>query len=154
MVVKLEAGYRDSEIKQLFIGTLKWLVDTFEGETRKTQLYLVDGSSNITEAYSSRSYPKGTSHNVIANDLVQDLGLPKGQVVKFDSSAKTVSSRAVSGNTHQLIKELAQSNKYDYHIQDGKVNLLPTDKRLGKQCAYLTPETGLIGSPEPMTDLS
>lgn len=152
VVVKLEAGYVNDQIKLLFLGTLKRMEDNFEGETRKTTLYLTDGSSNTQEAYSSRSYPKGTSHNVIANDLIQDLGLPKGQISNFSAINKTTSSRAMSGNTHQLLKNLCSQNNHDYHIQDGTVNIIPTDKRLKKQCAYLTPDTGLIGSPEPIAD--
>jgi len=152
VVVKLEAGYVNDQIKLLFLGTLQRMEDNFEGDTRKTTLYLTDGKSNIQEAYSSRSYPKGTSHNTIANDLVQDLGLPKGQVSNFNSMSKTLSARSFSGNTHQLLKEICVQNKHDYHIQDGTVNIIPTDKRLKKQCAYLTPDTGLIGSPSPLAD--
>lgn len=150
IVVKLEAGYKSTNMKQLFIGTVDQIKDVFEGDTRKTSLELSDGTAFTREAHSSVSFPKGTPTNTVVKTLVKDLGLPKGNIVSFSEIDKVLTSRAMSGNTHQLLKTIAEMKDSDYHIQDGKVNIIPKAKRVKVESAYISPDTGLIGSPQPI----
>lgn len=150
VAVKLEAGYVSDKIKQLFLGTIDQIKDVFEGDTRKTTLEVSDGTAMTQEAHSTLSFPKGTKVNKVVDTLIKDLGIPKGIVVSFSELDRLLTSRSISGNTHQLLKTITEMNNADYHIQDGKVTIIPKSKRMKIVAPYLSPDTGLIGSPQPI----
>jgi len=59
--------------------------DDFTGKDRATTLKLGDGSVNVQEAMSSRSYPRGTPITTIVGELALDMGLPVARVDKVDN---------------------------------------------------------------------
>jgi len=150
VVVKLEAGYVGEELKQLCLSIVDHIVDKQDGATRKTELSLADGTANTKEAITSRTYARGVPYSIIRKDLIKDLGLPQGPSSDWATTDKTLVSRSMTGNTHQLLKTLCDMKDSDYHIQDGKVSIIQKGKRLTAQSAYISPDTGLIGSPEPL----
>lgn len=148
LAVALAVGYEGEELLMVFKGTVQWVSDTFDSTDRRTVLHCVDGGINIAEARTSRSYPKGTKIKNIVKDLVKDLGTTEGNIV-IDTDATISSSTALCGNTSTYIESMCKSIDHNVSIQDGSVYITPRSKMSSTRCAYISPDTGLLGSPEP-----
>ncbi|BBK09273.1 hypothetical protein [Klebsiella phage 05F01] len=148
LAVALSVGYQGQDLIMIFKGTVQWVSDTFSGTDRKTELNCVDGGINIQEARTSRSYQKGTKVKTIVNDLVTDMGTTRG-TVNIDSDAAISSPAHICGNTSANLESYCKSIDHNVSIQDGSVYITPRSKRSSNRSAYISPETGLIGSPQP-----
>lgn len=148
LAVALAVGYEGQELMMIFKGTVQWVSDTFNGTERRTVLHCLDGGINISEARTSRSYPKGTKVKTIVSDLVKDLGTTEGNI-HIDTDETVSSSVAMCGNTSHYLESICRGIDHNVSIQDGSVYVTPRSQMSGARSAYISPETGLIGSPEP-----
>jgi hypothetical protein len=148
LAVALAVGYEGQDLVMIFKGTVQWVSDTFNNTDRKTVLHCLDGGINIAEARTSRSYPKGTKVKKVVADLVKDLGTTEGNI-HIDTDQTLSSSSAMCGNTSHYLEHICRSIDHNVSIQDGSVYVTPRSQMSSARCAYISPETGLIGSPEP-----
>ena len=149
VAVALAVGYRDAgTLDVIFKGTVQWVSDTFNGVDRVTTLHCVDGGINLSLARSSRSYPKGTKVKDIINGLVTDLGATTGNVT-VDSSQTISSACAMSGSTSFYLNHICNGIDHNFSIQDGSVFITPRSKMFSNRSAYISADSGLIGSPQP-----
>lgn len=147
IAIVLEAGY-DGENQTIFSGTVEFVQDQWDGPTRKTKMILGDGTLNIYTAKTARSYQKGTALDVVLNDLVSDLKLPIGKVVKFGD--KTLQqSMAFTGNAANNLKNLADNTGSTFSVQDGAVYWTTQGKRFKKAVYEISADTGMHDSPTP-----
>lgn len=148
LAVALAVGYEGQDLVLIFKGTVQWVSDTFDNTDRRTVLHCLDGGINIAEARTTRSYPKGTQVKRMIADLVKDLGAIEGNI--HVSSSQTLSSASVMcGNTSHYLDNLCRSIDHNFSIQDGSVFITPRSQMSNARSAYISSETGLIGSPEP-----
>lgn len=148
LAVALAVGYEGEELVMVFKGTIQWVSDTFDSVDRKTILHCLDGGINIAEARTSRSYPKGTKIKRVVTDLVKDLGTTEGNI-HVDNDQTLSSATAMCGNTSHYLEHICKSIDHNVSIQDGSVYVTPRSQMSSARSAYISPETGLIGSPEP-----
>lgn len=148
LAVALAVGYEGQELIMIFKGTVQWVSDTFNDTDRKTVLHCLDGGINISQARTSRSYPKGTKIKTVVRDLVQDLGTNEGNI-HVDSEQSLSSSTAMCGNTSHYLEQICKGIDHNVSIQDGSVYVTPRSQMSSSRSAYISRETGLIGSPEP-----
>lgn len=148
LAVALAVGYEGQELIMIFKGTVQWVSDVFDGTERKTALHCLDGGINIAEARTSRSYPKGTKVKTIVKDLVKDLGTTEGNI-HIDTEEAVSSSVAFCGNTSHYLEGICRGIDHNVSIQDGSIYVTPRSQMSGARSAYISAETGLIGSPEP-----
>lgn len=141
------AGY-DGDERQIFSGTVEFMEDAWEGATRKTKFIFGDASLNIYRSVSSRSYKKGTQVNTILNDLISDLGLPKGRVIPFGAEA-IENSMAFQGNSATNLQTLAKNTGSTFSVQDGAVYWTREGERLKDVVFEISEETGMKESPTP-----
>ncbi|AKJ73453.1 hypothetical protein SP40_12 [Salmonella phage 40] len=119
IAIVLEAGF-DGENQMLFSGTVEFVQDKWDGHTRQTKMILGDATTNIMTAKTARSYKKGTPLDTVLNDLISDLKLPIGKVVKF--GAQTLQqSMAFTGNAANNLERLAKNTGSTFSVQDGAV---------------------------------
>lgn len=147
LAVMLHAGY-DGDEKLIFSGTVEHIMDEFPEETRKTKFILGDGTLNLKTANTARSYRKGTNLDLILNDLVSDLKLPKGRVVAF-GGATSQHAMAFSGNAAQNLENLARNTGSTFSVQDGAVYWTKEGSRFANMMFEISEEGGMIGSPTP-----
>lgn len=147
IAIMLEAGF-DGDNKMLFSGTVEFVQDVWDGHTRKTKLILGDATNNIMTAKTARSYRKGTSLDVILNDLVSDLKLPKGKIIPFGAETST-QSMAFSGNAATNLSKLAANTGSTFSVQDGAVYWTKQGKRLKQAVFEISAESGMHDSPTP-----
>lgn len=143
--VRLRAGYVDN-MKTIFKGNVEKVEDDDKGHTRETKIFVSDGGPAVKEALSYRSYPKGTNVDNILNDLMQDLGLPKGSVTKLGSPLVTNKPLYFTGNTARAITRLGKSLGLYFSVQDMTINLAAPVQPQYYLSALVTPDTGLVGS--------
>lgn len=148
LAVALAVGYEGEDLVMIFKGTIQWVSDTFDSVDRKTTLHCLDGGINIAEARTSRSYPKGTKIKRVVTDLVKDLGTTEGNI-HVDNDQTLSSATAMCGNTSHYLEHICKSIDHNVSIQDGSVYVTPRSQMSSARSAYISPETGLIGSPEP-----
>ena len=53
------------------------------------------------------------------------------------------------GNTSHYLESICRGIDHNISIQDGSVYVTPRSQMSSARCAYISPETGLVGSPEP-----
>lgn len=145
--VVLEAGY-DGENQMLFSGTVEFVQDKWDGNTRITKLILGDATNNLLTSKTSRSYRKGTPLDTVLNELISDLRLPTGKVIKF-GSATTQQAMAFSGSASQSLAKLAANTGSTFSVQDGAVYWTKQGKRLKQSVFEISSETGMHDSPTP-----
>jgi len=148
LAVALAVGYQGQEEVLIFIGTVQWVSDVWKGTDRLTELHCVDGGINISLANTSRSYPKGTKISKVIKDIAGDLGTNSGNL-SIDSDAAISSASHMCGNSSEYLESLCKSIDHNVSIQDGSVYITPRSQRQEKRSAYISPDTGLIGSPQP-----
>lgn len=149
--IVLEAGYESTDIKTILKGTVSKIIDKWRGDTRETTLRCSDGAVNVGEAVTSRSYPAGTPIKNIVKDLSSDLGTTTGKIEIDTELTHFNSPVGFMGSTSSQLAKLTDSINHNYSIQDGAIYITPRTKRLPQTCAYISPETGLKGEPEPLS---
>jgi hypothetical protein len=148
LAVLLHAGY-DGDEKLIFSGTVEFLEDKFDDETRTTKLILGDGTLNLKTAQTSRSYRKGTRLDAVLGDLITDLKLPKGRVIDFGNNQTLQHSMAFTGTASQNLANLAQNTGSTFSVQDGAVYWTREGSRFASTMFEISEDGGMIGVPSP-----
>lgn len=153
LAVLLKAGYTDTGMNTIFSGEVAFFEDEWDGDliTRRTKLTLGDGELALSTATTGRSYRRGTKLSTILNDLISDLGLPKGRVIPYSDSDVLTFSKSFSGTASENLRNLAASTGRTFSVQDGSVYYTVLGKALKQMVFELSEETGLIGIPSPRT---
>ena len=153
LAVLLRAGYTDTGMNTLFSGEVSFFEDNWDGDliTRKTKLTLGDGELALSTATTARSYRAGTKLNSVLEDLITDLSLPKGQIIKYSDKDVLPSSKSFSGTARENLKNLADATGRTFSVQDSSVYFTVQGKALPKNITILNESSGLIGIPSPRT---
>lgn len=146
--VKLSVAYGDQPLKELFIGAIQKMADEFTTTDRKTRLICSDGYANLKEKRTARSYRKGTTFSKIVDDMVKDLGLPKGTILPPDGELKA--SRSYNGPLRDIMTNIAKDINYNFSVQDGRVVMVPFNYSSGPNVKLISSSSGMIGSPSSL----
>ncbi len=147
----LEAGYEATGIFRVFAGDVRTIDHVREGANWLTKMKCGDGERSFRWARAGESFGAGTAAADIVKYLGKQLGLDDGNVA---SEAKNLTVRfdagyVVFGSAQQALDRLLLSIGYGWYVADGALYILRTDASLqGLQIPEVSPETGLIGSPE------
>lgn len=145
--VALKCGYEGSDLNLIFIGNIERVIDTFNRETRRTSLHLVDGGVNFQEATTVRYYPKGTSADEIIEGLMSDTLLPKSGANVYKLGITIDKPWYFSGSSFVELTKFAHYYDYNFSVQDGTCLFTPTGKARRREIvAKITPDTGLVGT--------
>lgn len=147
IAIVLEAGF-DGENQAIFSGTVEFVQDKWDGNTRQTKMILGDATTNIMTAKTARSYKKGTPMDTVLNDLISDLKLPVGKVVKFGNQTLQ-QSMAFTGNAANNLERLAKNTGSTFSVQDGAVYWTTQGKRFRNAVFEISAESGMHDSPTP-----
>lgn len=153
-LVTLRAGYEDTEMNLLFQGEVYKVEEVFNGTTRQTKLLLRTAYRSMNEAFTVRSYKKGTPVSDIVRDVVSDLKLPEGTIYYKELGKIYIDKPvALSGKSYPTLKKLMEGLQHQLYFEDGTVNVVPKNyvERDGKFVFDIN-VNNMIGSPTVKSD--
>lgn len=153
--VSLEAGYGGAN-SLLFRGDLREAWSHREGTDWVTEVSSASAVVNRKKQRVNTAFPAGTSVRTILEHCAQALQVGLGNTSKAAANAKlwNVSPPAfttgyvASGDAVSQLDRVCRSCGLEWSIQDGQLQLLERGKALQEQGIILTPDSGLLESPE------
>lgn len=126
-----------------------------DGPDVVTQIEAIDGGRSYREARVSQSFGAGTSVGVVVRACVTALGLGVGNL---DEALRTIELEAggvgysdgtvLAGQASRELSRLLSAFGLRWSVQHGALQVLRRGQPLQTQAVRLSPETGLLGSPE------
>lgn len=155
-VILLKAGYMtDQELPILFNGEVIMVDDQFNGTTRITELTCATGTTSIQEAYSVKTFKKGTPVSTIVREVLKDLKLPEGTFYLPDTASLGIEKPVVySGPTIEFLRKYGKDNGFKVWVEDGTVSVFSDDptSRIQRATAFkISSSLNMIGSPAAQT---
>jgi len=163
-VVIFKVGYGDSPLETCFTGDV-FDFGVVEKETESiTTINCQVGYTPSRGARLSKTYPKGWTVEKVIRDIVGFMGYPAPRFAsnnqsginlsKFGKDATLLSDRTVNDYPERVLRSLCEEYMLISSLEDGNVYWIRltgqamTDEEIYVE--YISPETGMIGSPEPM----
>jgi len=144
----LECGYVDTGVKQIFQGDVRHISHVREGADWRTVLKSGDGERAFQFARISETLgPKSTKSAVIKR-LAAKLGLGLGNSGKAAIPGSFEQGIVLSGPVSRELDKVLKGTGYEWSIQDEQMVILSASEVSGQDVPLLTPDSGLIGSPE------
>jgi hypothetical protein len=148
--VQIHAGYEEGDgYKLLFDGSIMTVDHLREVPDRVTRIEANDGEKALRETHVSVSYAQNASADRILKDLIKAMGLPE----KFVTSPKA--KKLLQGFVHHgpgkdALEKICRSLGLEYSIQNGQIQVLEQGKtdNSPQRGILITPDSGLVGSPE------
>lgn len=148
--VLLEAGYRGTGIQRLFSGDIRTVDHIREKADWETKLKLGDGERAWLYARVSESFAPGTRAADVLKKIANATGLDLGNVSSKAALIDKVFDQGWSagGSALRALDQLITALGKTWSIQDGALQILDPYEALDLPIPEITPDTGLIGSPE------
>lgn len=171
VVCRLQAGYLSADPTQpgvgepvspeslpgLFLGSLREVTSLREGPHWQTHVSSGDGDGKDRPIQFSLG--PGASLQAAIKRTIQELGIGIGNASKeilggtgpgfLDGLGKTFAGGVVvSGPADKELERLLRSGGLEHSVQNGELQITRAGKPLNVPAIELTPDTGLVGSPE------
>jgi hypothetical protein len=152
--VSVEAGY-ETGTSLIFRGDLRDVVSTREGADWITTI-TSDSGRRARKKRIMKSFAPGASVGEVLQSAAKAMGLRLGNTatktvtakIKGTQADKFFNGYALAGAVSDELDRLARSSGLEWSIQDDELQFLDDGTPLAELGIVLTPETGLIGSPE------
>ena len=145
----LRAGYQ-GDIGIVMAGEIRHFRAFNEGSDRVCEIEIHDTSKEYQGKEISESYVPGTTGSQILERVISRSGLERGKI-QLVRDAVYPEGRSVDGKIRTVIEKIAKDCGAEVMIADGLIHVLPPGG-WHDEAVLLTPETGLIGSPERIED--
>jgi len=142
--VRLSAGYVGTEAL-VFVGDVDDVQTSRDGADVLSRISCSDGGLAIRSTVVNISTKKDTPVSDLVDQLVGQLGLPKGPIAVVSGALKR--GLAVLGPVQKALDELCSSNGLRWSVQDGAVQVHPVTGT-PDAVVVLSQDTGLVGIPE------
>lgn len=150
LFVILNVGYQGGDVDQLLIADITRSSTKRQGPDFITVIECEDGGQALTEAHIDKSYAPGTNLKSVISDVVNSF-VEAGEVavgtlsrVKDEIAQNGIT---VSGVSKVIMDDLIEKQDLEWSIQDNEVQVMEPLQDTGEEVVFLTPDTGLIGSP-------
>lgn len=155
LLCRIEAGYRDEGVKQIFFGYMHDVVHSKDGTEWVTQISIVDDAkkkrSKVTRVH--HSFAKNSSIAQALKTLVKATGIPEGNLAQFAAVARLRGSPLLprAWNAHgQALEELngfCRSMGWEFSIKEGAFQFIEIGAALLGTGPLIYKESGMIGAP-------
>lgn len=151
--VTLEAGYTPpsggSNVGVIFLGQIRDVVHSRQGSDIVTQLSVAEGEEATRKATVSKTLPKGSSVEDVANEIMKGFeayDITKGEWKFPDDMPTLTRPYSMFGSAAREFDRLGDSYGFYWSIQGDTLDICPGDGYLGG-VAILNAKTGLIDVP-------
>jgi hypothetical protein len=151
--VTLLAGY-GSSTGILFQGDVRHVDSSREGPDWITKITSGDGERAYQTARLKASFRPGTTISDVVRGAAGALGVGLGNLQEalakpFRGGVSTLQNGySVSGDAQEILDTVLRSAGFSVSIQDGQLTILRDADTLTLDAVLLSPDTGLIGSPQ------
>jgi hypothetical protein len=153
--VSIEAGYA-SGTSLVYKGDLRDVVSVRDRSDWITSI-TSDAARRARKKRLVKSFAPGSSVADIIAATAKAMGINMGNAeqaalaakIAGTGAAKFFNGYAVAGAVDEELDRLARSTNLEWSIQDDTLQFLEYGKPMARLAVRLTPDTGLIGSPEP-----
>jgi len=148
--VLVETGYRDAGLARLFLGDSRTTDHKRDGADMVTIIKCGDGERAMRYARASESFAAGTTVAQVVQHCADAMGLALGNVGAQLPNLQRVlfNGWTAHGAAASELERVLRAVGYRYSVQDGQVQILAPGQSLATGVPLISPETGLIGSPE------
>ena len=143
---QMKCGYsEDVGLINIAQGNISDVVHFVSNPDIITTIYSKDGLKAIKNNYIQLSFSENTALSTIVNTIINKISLP----VRFTNLKSTSIKRgySFSGSVSDAMQDLAMQYGFEWSIQNGQIQILTKNTSTNLQVFLLTPETGLIESP-------
>lgn len=152
--VEISAGYGEGEDPPLlFVGDLRFMtVLPPSGGDNSVTIEGTDGGTKIMDSRFSKSFPANTPVFGVVAELVDSLGIGRGNLSEFTRSltfrGRERIPRPVTfhGTSAKALDGFLESLGYRWSIQNGAFQLLANGHALQRSAVLLSGDTGLISA--------
>ena len=149
--VRLVVGYAENA-GLVYSGTLHGVTVARDGGSIATALSCRDGDAAF-RATVSQAFGAQAPLSLVVGRLVSAMGLTLGPgSVAALAGLSARGSLVQVGLAQQALDEVLTPVGLRYVLQDGAVYVMPSAGATSEEAVLLSPSTGLVGSPESMTD--
>ncbi|QDP66990.1 MAG: hypothetical protein Unbinned3138contig1000_32 [Prokaryotic dsDNA virus sp.] len=149
--VILTAGYMGGEIRQIAVGDITRGSTKLATPDRITTATCGDGLLTLATSRASLSYDGAVSARQIIEDIADRFGLELRDTAA-DLSGKFQSGWAFVGPARDAMSAVTRRFGLSWSIQNEEIQVTERRGVNTTDAILITPQTGLIGSPEPMDD--
>ena len=147
-VLILKAGYaEDVGQVQIFAGTVIRSLTTREGPDWVTSLELQDGFFEFRDAKASLSFAPGATTRQVLSGIAAKFGLPIRTLPEF-TDKQYPSGFAFVGRVRDAMDKVCDLAGLEWSIQGREIQVIKKGGVYKKRAIFLSPDTGMIGSPE------
>jgi hypothetical protein len=149
-VVQIEAGYSGNTEILAVAGITRTLVNRQPPDTI-LKIECQDGANELTNRKINLSFEAGATVSTVLDAVASELALGRiatGVVV----SGTYQEGVAFSGKASDILDSVTRKGGVEWSIQDGSLQLLEPGKARQGRGVLVTPQTGLVRSPEPLDD--
>lgn len=148
--VILEAGYLDTGLARYFIGDARTIDHIRSGADWETKFQVADGERSWRFARVRESFSPGTPASDALKRIGRATGLGTGNLDKQAGNITATLDQgfAANGSASREFDRLIRSLRLTWSTQDGEIQILGEDEVLDLPIPEISPDSGLIGSPE------
>ena len=146
----LEVAYSDDNLIPLFKGDISHVLTVRQETEVITTLTAHDGFVQSREGKVQKSLPEGAKLTEVINSIVKE-GYPKVKTVNINVDTDKVYNNgySASGGAKKALDDICKSNNLYWNIEgDTIINVLPKSGTTKREALLLTPQNGLISTPE------
>lgn len=152
--VTVEAGYQGTS-RVLFVGTARRIEHRKTGVDWETKLQSGDGELQLKGARVNTTLAPGASFQDAVRAVASSMGVAMGNLTEklkgqdlAGAFASFSGGVALHGSAAMQLDRLLDTAGYGWSIQDGVLQLLRDDETTSDEAVLLSPQTGLVGTPE------
>lgn len=149
----LQAGY-DGNVSQIFSGKARTIDHEHKGPDVITRIQAGDAEQEFQFGMAKLSYTQGVSVQTVAAALAQAIGVGTGNLSEalsagnFPGGLTQFKHYSYHGPASKELTRLLKTLGFQFSVQDGQIQVLQPDLANKDAIYLLTPDTGLLDSPQ------
>lgn len=149
--VILKAGYEDEGTANLFFGDIQLVTNEKDSVDHITEIEAYDGQNTLQNRYVSLTFGAGTPIQVVFNTIIANIGIPLANAT-IVLPGQYAGGFAFAGAAKDALTEVLKKSDRTWSIQNEQIAIHKENEVLYRTGLIISPETGLIGSPQVIED--
>lgn len=148
----LDAGYVDGTgIETLFVGNITDITHHITPPDISTKIIVNDGSKDLQDKRMSLSFESGISGREVLRQILNSFSMGNNFKDISIPGIKYANGVSFSGSSRNALTKATSFLGLNWSIQNNEIKLVQFDGDDGSRAVLLSPDTGMIGSPEKIS---